>query len=380
MDQQTISTGTVSLNSIDGRKPGISNNVVIFGVLITIICIILGAILSYLKVNHSSPYPYPIPDIPTFVQLWDASNPQFLMLISIVSIFILRKYLISFFVGWLYKHLPQDKQAKCANYLLELFTETIVLILFSFYGFWTLFFYPPEIIDVTIPMVKDYATGFFTSANIVVSSYIIEMAFDSAMRYELMLHHWVTITLILWAQLAMFDAHYGVKYFRLCCSFLLYMCTEQNVFVELLFYYRSCFYWPVVYYLSAIYYLVSRIFIAALVFWTWEDAVRDAFTKYNFNSTAMFSVLLFIPFGNLILLMTQWSTIVNLFGIAAKVSSIAVEKSSSNNGTAKEDDTRKGDNNDGSEGVQYGQLSSCASFDTLCLTKSDSSDWLNEQL
>jgi len=94
--------------------------------------------------------------------------------------------------------------------------------------------------------------------------------------------------------------------------------TEQNVFIEMLLYHRQV-YWPRLYTLSAWYYLASRILITIIVLWTWWDWHDCVFLDGIHNSVFVYALFVFIPPVTIILNMTQMTTVVSLFGIAAKV-------------------------------------------------------------
>jgi hypothetical protein len=108
------------------------------------------------------------------------------------------------------------------------------------------------------------------------------------------------------------------------------MSTEQNVFVELLLYHLHYEYvfW---YYASAWYYVISRMFICALSLWTWWRAYDLVFTEDHNNFVIVYAFWIFIPPANLILNVTQLTTVVNLFGIAGKVKKVVAAKLNNEN-------------------------------------------------
>ena len=63
--------------------------------------------------------------------------------------------------------------------------------------------------------------------------------------------------------------------------------------------------------------MVTRVVISALCFWTWSDAVVVVWSGDPFSFFS-YAFLVFYPFGNLILNVTQVQTVGALFGIAHK--------------------------------------------------------------
>ena len=150
--------------------------------------------------------------------------------------------------------------------------------------------------------------------------YIIEMAFDNNMRASLVMHHWAVIAVYLWGNVVLYILNhgYGVYALRALYSFLVYILTEQSVFFEMLLYYRNVT-WPCFYEISAWYYVLSRAVISCMCVWTWWGMYDVVFKMSEHNSFMVYGLWLFLPVGTLIFVLTQWTTVQSLFGIAAKV-------------------------------------------------------------
>jgi hypothetical protein len=208
---------------------------------------------------------------------------------------------------------------------MELVAGTIAFVVPCSMGYWQLLFQNVDQADVTTQDSYNYAAGLYVMVNFFVATYILEMAFDDNMRTGLLLHHWTTLLLVLWGIMVVYYTNFGIEFLRVAFALSLYMSTEQNVFVELLFYhlhFESVFW----YYASAWYYVISRMFICALSLWTWWLAYDVVFTEDHNNFVIVYAFWIFIPPANVILNITQLTTVVNLFGIAGKVKKRVAEK------------------------------------------------------
>ncbi|CAE8616864.1 unnamed protein product [Polarella glacialis] len=273
----------------------------------------------------------PIPVFPTPCQLqqvgvvpslatspFELASPQWMFGVVLVGIFVLRKYVFDGLTRSFYSHLPKSKQAKVANYMLEMFGTTVVIAVCSWAGFWDMLFNPSK---YTIPdpqQINRMMASLETLYVLFLSTYLMELAFDDEVRLGLALHHWTTIVLATWGMAAIYLAQYNTLTVRAFFAISLYMSTEQNVFVEMLLYHRKV-YIPCLYYASAWYYVLSRAAIMVLSMWTWWDMRHAAWTENVQNSWVCYSLWLFIPFANMILNFTQYTTVQSLFGIAARV-------------------------------------------------------------
>merc|ERR1711957_7892 len=231
-----------------------------------------------------------------------------------------RRYILKSITHSLYGHLPEEKQVKVANYMLELLGTTFVLVIMSLKGFWGIVFAPSHYDPPTPSQAYDFGLGCNVMLATFISMYMLELAFDANMRFGLTLHHWVSILLTLWAIPTIYYNGDSVYTIRAMFVLSLYMSTEQNVFVEMLCYHLQMFSCPPLYFISAWYYALSRPLIMVASMWTWWDMRVVVIQKEHDQRAFVFALWLFIPAANLILNATQASTVVSLFGIAGVVS------------------------------------------------------------
>jgi len=256
----------------------------------------------------------------TLVPPWQPSSPQLVLALFFVGLFVLRKYAFPKLVDLMYPQMNPIKKAKCGNYMLELVGTTVPLVVCSYAGFWTLLFNPNAFIEPL--MSSDDAAwlnrGFQILFSATVSTYTLEMCFDNNMRMGLMLHHWVAILLSGWGMMMLYCVHYDSDMLRMFFALSLYMITEQSVFVEMLMYHWPLNWW-ILYKVNAWYYMVTRLGIAVISLWTWWDAKHDVWNDPIMYPTIVVGMWLFVPAANLILNVTQYTTVVSLFGIAKNV-------------------------------------------------------------
>eukprot|EP00442_Polarella_glacialis_P036826 CAMPEP_0115113980 /NCGR_PEP_ID=MMETSP0227-20121206/41756_1 /TAXON_ID=89957 /ORGANISM="Polarella glacialis, Strain CCMP 1383" /LENGTH=381 /DNA_ID=CAMNT_0002514237 /DNA_START=60 /DNA_END=1205 /DNA_ORIENTATION=+ len=273
----------------------------------------------------------PIPAFPTPCQLqqvgivpslatspFELASPQWMFGVILVGIFVLRKYVFGGLTRSFFSHLPKSKQVKVANYMLEMFGTTVVLAVCSWAGFWDMLFNPSGYTNPDPQQIHRMMASLEMLYVLFLSTYLMELAFDDEVRLGLVLHHWTTIILATWGMAAIYLAQYNNLTVRAFFAISLYMSTEQNVFVEMLLYHRKV-YIPCLYYASAWYYVLSRAAIMVLSMWTWWDMRHAAWTDNVQNSWVCYGLWLFIPFANVILNFTQYTTVQSLFGIAARV-------------------------------------------------------------
>jgi len=246
-------------------------------------------------------------------------NPQWFVSVVLTCAFILRRYILKSLTRRLYGHLPEQKQIKVANYMLELLGTTFVLVIMSMKGFWGAVFVPSHYDPPTPNQAYDFGVGCNVMLATFISMYMLELAFDANMRFSLTLHHWVSIVLTLWAIPTIYYNGNSVYTIRALFVLSLYMSTEQNVFVEMLCYQLQMYSCPWLYYISACYYALTRPVIMVASMWTWWE-MRVVVIQEEYDQRAfVFALWLFIPAANLILNATQVSTVVSLFGIAGVV-------------------------------------------------------------
>lgn len=246
-------------------------------------------------------------------------NTQWLLAAVVCSALLLRKYALPAITRHFFFDLPVHKQVKISNYMLELAGTSLAIVGTSAAGFWQVLFSPSMYEPHPSPeQPYNLAFGFQCLASSILPVYVMELASDESMRLELALHHWISLLCLLWAMLVAYEVGNDAFMARTFFSFSLYMSTEQNVFIEMLAYHRKI-YWPTLYRLSAYYYGLSRLAITIISMWTWCDSYALVFQDGLHNSAAVYGLRLFIPLANVILNVTQWSTLTSLFGIAAAV-------------------------------------------------------------
>jgi hypothetical protein len=259
------------------------------------------------------------------VKPWEPANPQWFYAVVAMSMLILRKYMLPLITRHFYGHLPENKQTKVANYILELIGTTVGFTIASFMGQWTLIFSSSQYLPhPSIVQGYDLALGMHIMYVCTLSMYQAELAFDHDIRFGLALHHWTAMVIASWGVAAVALTGNDVLIVRMLFAFSLYMSTEQNVFLEMLAYQRQI-YWPKVYAISAWYYLLTRICITIISLWTWWDCYDSVFSDSRHNSVVVYAFWLFVPMANMILNITQLTTVQSLFGIARTVRQRASE-------------------------------------------------------
>lgn len=246
------------------------------------------------------------------------------MQVILVATFVFRKSLIPVIVDYLYDHLSAQKKVKCSNYLLELVTTTIAfLVLFSWGQSWKVIFFPEEVEQTNMhnpDVSRDLASGLFISSSIMVSTYIIELAMDSNFRFELQIHHAVTIFTILWYVMAIAMVDSNMYVIRQMVILSLFCLTEQHVFLQLLLYQKG-FYSVSWYSASVVFYAVTRAVIVCLAILSWYDTY-DLVFRQGYNSFVVYGLFLFTPISIIILAVTQVMTSLSLIGLTKKVRNI----------------------------------------------------------
>jgi len=175
---------------------------------------------------------------------------------------------------------------------------------------------------VSPDVAKDLAVASNLMFSILVSSYILQIAFDTQIRIELALHHWTCLLLVMWSFGVQESVKNNVYMLRCVFAMTLYLLTEQLVFIELLCYQKNIRS-ATLFKLNAWFYALSRPAIAVLSLYTWWESKPVFFDSGLPNNTFVYALWLFVPIGNVILNATQIATVQSLFGIAKKV---ALEK------------------------------------------------------
>ena len=235
---------------------------------------------------------------------------------------VLRCTIIPPLVATRFAHLVEDKQVKICNYIFETITTTTALAIFTWAGVWGLMFSPGSYYPASPGNVRLLTIAGGLSNTIISFSYLIEMIVDTTMRYELRLHHALTIMLILWGTPAMSIAAFSPRYARMMYALFLFMITEQNVFLGMVGYYSGLKRaW--MYKASAWFYLISRVAITILCIVSFvqlsvSDDDKDMFGNQH-NSAIVFGLWAFYLPGVLVLGAVQIVSAQSLFGIARKI-------------------------------------------------------------
>lgn len=252
------------------------------------------------------------------IEPWNPKNCIMVLWDELLVIFVLRRYVFQWMANRFYSEQPDSKKAKIANYMLELLVMNTAIAISLWCGFFRLLFSPSSFHHPTKEQGDRLFIGAQQVANLYISTYVIQMCFDRQVRTGLVMHHWSAFLLCIWGTAALYCLGYDVLMTRAFFCLFLYVLTEQNVFIEMLLYQRKM-YMPRLFYFSAWYYLLTRIFIAVYVIICWLDMFEDVFQNHNHNIWVGYSMWAAIPVINLILNVTQWTTVTSLFGIARQV-------------------------------------------------------------
>ena len=256
------------------------------------------------------------------VKPWDPTQIEVKALMATSIMVVLRCTIIPPLVATRFAHLVGDKQVKICNYIFETITTTTALAIFTWAGIWGLMFSPGSYYPASPEKVRLLTIAGGLSSTIISFSYLIEMIVDTTMRYELRLHHALTIMLILWGTPAISIAAFSPRYARMMYALFLFMITEQNVFLGMVGYYSGVKrVW--MYKASAWFYLISRVAITILCIVSFvqlsvSDDDKDMFGNQH-NSTIVFGWWAFYLPGVLVLGAVQIVSTQSLFGIARKI-------------------------------------------------------------
>lgn len=248
---------------------------------------------------------------------WNFCGPQWIACIIFIGGFVLRKYLLPRITDGLYDDLTEAKKEKVSNYMLEILGTTAAFVLCSFLGFFELLFHPEKYSHPSPDQTYNLGLGGNILMCCFVTTYSLELAFDTNMRVGLALHHWTAIGLTLWAMPALYNLNGDTMTVRAFFALSLYMSTEQNVFIEMLMYHRRI-YWPRMYYASAVYYALTRGIITVLSLWAWWE-MYGSISKIQHKSGLVYSLWLVLLPANFVLNFTQVHTIQSLLGLARSV-------------------------------------------------------------
>jgi hypothetical protein len=297
-----------------------------------VICFVIGGILEATDTNVVAPDPV------TFLQkqaagytlatshaidAWDPAQIEIKSSLILVVLVAFRLTLVPLFVAHFFAHLVAAKQAKIGNYIFEIFTTTTALVILSCFGGWQLLFDPAQFYPRPTPdQAWDLNVSMGWCGLIIMLSYLIGLAIEPNMRYELKLHHTIAIILILWATPALVLAKGSPRLSRLMASMFLYMVTEQNVFIGMLAYYSGVKQgW--IFRASAWFYVATRagitiLCIVAFADLTSSDDDMDIWGTTQ-NSAFVFGWYAMSLPGVIGLSVVQVMSAMSLFGIARKV-------------------------------------------------------------
>lgn len=74
-----------------------------------------------------------------FTSPLEVGNSQWVLSVTLASILIIRKYVFGPLAIKFFDTIDPIKQIKCANYMLELFSSSVCMVVISYYGFWDVF-------------------------------------------------------------------------------------------------------------------------------------------------------------------------------------------------------------------------------------------------
>jgi len=195
--------------------------------------------------------------------VWDTTVISILPQAVCVAFALLRFVLLPALVAAWLPHLDPGKRSKVCNYLHELAGTTATLAVFSCYGCWGVLFEAGRTQPPTAAAATDLATAANICTLLCVWCYVVEMLAEDSMRLELKLHHALSVLMITWGVIVTDLTRMEPHLARTGLALLLYMMTEQNVFVTMLMYYKSI-YWPNLFLASAWAYVATRLAIAAV--------------------------------------------------------------------------------------------------------------------
>jgi len=260
---------------------------------------------------------------------WELETPQWVFGVVNFILLVLRKWVFPPVVEYMYPDLTDDKKDKLCNYMLEIIGTTVSFVMIFCVGTWELILNPSKFEDrtqVSKDELYNLSVGVQLSFTIGLSMYAMEIAFDKNMRFELIVHHILGITLGLSCLVMFAVAGHDLMLARMFIATGFYLTTEQNVFVTMLMYYRKV-YLGKVFVLSAWYYLLTRMGFSLVVLWAWWGARDAVFSVNRHNNVIVYSLWLLYPTCNLMFNATQLLTVKSLFGIAKKVKTLGAKKS-----------------------------------------------------
>jgi len=175
---------------------------------VVVICFVVGGIMSATDTNTVEPDPYSCAQKQQLgytlaaagvVDSWDPAQGELKSVLLTAAMVTLRMVVVPPLVARWFPHLTKEKQAKVRLYVFEITTTTAALVLLSVTGGWRLVFNPASFYPQPTPdEAWELAMSMQTCALIVSFAYLIELASEPDMRYELQLHHVITVIMIAW--------------------------------------------------------------------------------------------------------------------------------------------------------------------------------------
>jgi len=217
-----------------------------------------------------------------------------------------------------FSSLEQDMVRKCTVYAVEVVTGSVALYLFVHCGHDQLLL--SESMDTSPANMATMVRG-LSVGQILVMLYVLELVFIPKMRSMLQLHHIVaTLTTIMAYMLKDHDFHV-VRFMALTLG---YFVTEQNVFIQLLFYRLGSprpGHW-IFHFFSLCLYAATRVFLSVLF---WRMYVIWCLEVGRGRSHLYYVLFAVAPILNILMNIAQTSTVSALYHITNKVRGSAVE-------------------------------------------------------
>jgi len=255
------------------------------------------------------------------IRIWDPQTWTIIPQLFCIGFALLRLKILPPLVQIWMPGVQAEKQSKVCNYIFELAASTMTLVLFSTYDIWSLLFNIDKYYPASAETLRDAAIGGNLALATVIWCYIVEMFAEKNMRFELQLHHVLTIMIIMWAQITADLSNMDPQICRTGVVLLLYMATEQNVFISMLLYYNDSF-WPGFFRASAWFYIVTRLLVSGLSVYFWSAMVHEGmFNRESLvpNNWFVFGYWAFYLPAVGILTSVQVVSSKSLFGVARRV-------------------------------------------------------------
>mmetsp|Transcript_5655 Transcript_5655/g.11221 ORF Transcript_5655/g.11221 Transcript_5655/m.11221 type:complete len:343 (-) Transcript_5655:281-1309(-) len=191
------------------------------------------------------------------------------------------------------------RQRNCVTYVLELIYTTIVLILQIVYG-WNVVLYGTDVESVD-------RKGLSYAAVTLTTLYLFELIYRVRTHWQLMVHHFIAIGVLLVAFASWFDyPQHHAPIIRMCTVFVLHASTEQLCFFALLAHrildhdkYNTFLVWAHWIAGASSYVIKTGICLLTWILW-WPIFTYPAHTSYSWFWCWVFPLL------NTVMLFVQW--------------------------------------------------------------------------